>query len=207
MLDPVECGQARVSRNRAHDGRFFAGVRTTGVYCRPVCPVRLARGCNVEFFPSAAAAEVAGYRPPEYLSASAISGSGHQCQFAPRAGDLRSSPSNGHMPHCLICRGWASRADFSLPEEEAITTAISEACQPVDALSSVGRIPPRPPPRARPTCRSRSEGIAHHGIEKCASAHAGRCFKRENGRFWRVQFCTEMARPERFERPTLRFVV
>src|SRR5216683_2189248 len=63
MLDPVECEQARVSRNRAYDGRFFTCVRTTGVYCRPVCPVRLARGCNVEFFPSAAAAEVAGYRP------------------------------------------------------------------------------------------------------------------------------------------------
>src|SRR5947209_15254791 len=63
MLDPIECERARVSRNRAYDGRFFTGVRTTGVYCRPVCPVRPARGCNVEFFPSAAAAEVAGYRP------------------------------------------------------------------------------------------------------------------------------------------------
>ena len=40
MLDPVEFEQARVSRNRAYDGRFFTGVRTTGVYCRPVCPVR-----------------------------------------------------------------------------------------------------------------------------------------------------------------------
>jgi hypothetical protein len=63
MLDPVECEQARVSRNRAYDGRFFTAVRTTGVYCRPVCPVRLARGCNVEFFPSAAAAEVAAIGP------------------------------------------------------------------------------------------------------------------------------------------------
>src|SRR5882672_5865686 len=63
MLDPVECEQARVSRNRAYDGRFFTGVRTTGVYCRPVCPVRPARPRNVEFFPSAAAAEAAGYRP------------------------------------------------------------------------------------------------------------------------------------------------
>ena len=47
----------------AYDGRFFTGVRTTGVYCRPVCPVRPARACNVEFFPSAAAAEMSGYRP------------------------------------------------------------------------------------------------------------------------------------------------
>ncbi|HEX9321501.1 MAG TPA: Ada metal-binding domain-containing protein [Xanthobacteraceae bacterium] len=63
MLDVVECERARVSRNPAYDGRFFTGVRTTGVYCRPVCPVRPARARNVEFFFSAAAAEAAGYRP------------------------------------------------------------------------------------------------------------------------------------------------
>jgi AraC family transcriptional regulator of adaptative response/methylated-DNA-[protein]-cysteine methyltransferase len=63
MLDTAECERARVSRNPAYDGRFFTGVRTTGIYCRPVCPVRPARAKNVEFFPSAAAAEAAGYRP------------------------------------------------------------------------------------------------------------------------------------------------
>jgi AraC family transcriptional regulator of adaptative response / DNA-3-methyladenine glycosylase II len=63
MLDVEECERARVGRNAAYDGRFFTGVRTTGVYCRPVCPVRPARGGNVEFFPSAAAAEAEGYRP------------------------------------------------------------------------------------------------------------------------------------------------
>jgi AraC family transcriptional regulator, regulatory protein of adaptative response / methylated-DNA-[protein]-cysteine methyltransferase len=63
MLEIAECERARVSRDQAYDGRFFTGVRTTGVYCRPVCPVRPARGRNVEFFPSAAAAEAAGYRP------------------------------------------------------------------------------------------------------------------------------------------------
>ena len=63
MLETAECERARVSRDRAYDGRFFTGVRTTGVYCRPVCPVRPAHACNVEFFPSAAAAEAAGYRP------------------------------------------------------------------------------------------------------------------------------------------------
>jgi AraC family transcriptional regulator, regulatory protein of adaptative response / methylated-DNA-[protein]-cysteine methyltransferase len=63
MLDPVECERARASRNAAYDGCFFTGVRTTGVYCRPVCPVRPARARNVEFFPCAAAAEAAGYRP------------------------------------------------------------------------------------------------------------------------------------------------
>ncbi|NJO34334.1 MAG: hypothetical protein HC869_15600 [Rhodospirillales bacterium] len=59
----AECERARVSRNAAYDGRFFSGVRTTGVYCRPVCQVGPARARNVEFFPSAAAAEASGYRP------------------------------------------------------------------------------------------------------------------------------------------------
>jgi hypothetical protein len=50
------------------------------------------------------------------------------------------------------------------------------------------RLPPRSPPRARPTHRSRSERAAHHGIERRTSAYARRRFKRKNGRFWRAQF-------------------
>src|SRR5215469_924153 len=63
MLDFEECDSARIRRDAAYEGRFFTGVRTTGVYCRPVCPVRHAHSKNVEYFPSAAAAEAAGYRP------------------------------------------------------------------------------------------------------------------------------------------------
>jgi AraC family transcriptional regulator of adaptative response / DNA-3-methyladenine glycosylase II len=63
MLDTVECDRARLARDRSYDGRFYTGVRTTGVYCRPVCPVRPARSRNVEFFQSAAAAEAAGFHP------------------------------------------------------------------------------------------------------------------------------------------------
>ena len=62
-LDFAECDRARVARDPSYDGRFFTGVRTTGIYCRPVCPVRPARSTNVQFFPSAAAAEAAGFRP------------------------------------------------------------------------------------------------------------------------------------------------
>lgn len=50
------------SRNRAYDGAFWYGVRTTGVYCRPSCPSRTARAENVVFFDSPDAAERAGYR-------------------------------------------------------------------------------------------------------------------------------------------------
>jgi AraC family transcriptional regulator of adaptative response / DNA-3-methyladenine glycosylase II len=62
-LDISICEQAWIARDPDFDGRFFIGVRTTGVYCRCVCPVRLPYRRNVEFLPSAAAAELAGYRP------------------------------------------------------------------------------------------------------------------------------------------------
>ena len=55
--------RAWLARAPAFDGRFFIGVRTTGVYCRCVCPVRLPLRRNIEFLPSAAAAEAAGFRP------------------------------------------------------------------------------------------------------------------------------------------------
>lgn len=62
-LDPKSCDRARLARDPAFDGLFFTGVRTTRIYCRPVCPVRPAKSANVEFFASAAAAERAGFRP------------------------------------------------------------------------------------------------------------------------------------------------
>jgi AraC family transcriptional regulator of adaptative response / DNA-3-methyladenine glycosylase II len=62
-LDRATCDRARLARDAAFDGVFFTGVRTTRIYCRPICPVRPARSQNVVFFPSAAAAERAGFRP------------------------------------------------------------------------------------------------------------------------------------------------
>ena len=62
-LDVAVCERARVNRDRRYDGLFFSGVRTTGVYCRPICPVRPAKAKNVTFYPSAAAAEQDGFRP------------------------------------------------------------------------------------------------------------------------------------------------
>lgn len=62
-LDPAICWQAIYSRDQRFDGRFFAGVQTTRVYCRPICPVPLRKPENVRWFASAAAAEAAGFRP------------------------------------------------------------------------------------------------------------------------------------------------
>jgi AraC family transcriptional regulator of adaptative response / DNA-3-methyladenine glycosylase II len=54
--------QALVTRDYRFDGKFFVAAKTTGVYCRPICPARPKRE-NVEFFTDAASAELAGYRP------------------------------------------------------------------------------------------------------------------------------------------------
>ena len=63
MLDREVCDRARIARDARFDGRFVSGVLTTRIYCRPVCPVRPARSANVNYYPSAAAAEAAGFRP------------------------------------------------------------------------------------------------------------------------------------------------
>jgi AraC family transcriptional regulator of adaptative response / DNA-3-methyladenine glycosylase II len=62
-LSPDVCYRALRTRDPRFDGRFFVAVRTTGVYCRPVCPARTPRRENCTFVPCAAAAEEAGYRP------------------------------------------------------------------------------------------------------------------------------------------------
>ena len=62
-LDPEICERARLARDARFDGRFFIGVVTTGIYCRPICPVRPPKPQNVRFYPTAAAAAEAGFRP------------------------------------------------------------------------------------------------------------------------------------------------
>jgi AraC family transcriptional regulator of adaptative response / DNA-3-methyladenine glycosylase II len=62
-LDADVCYRALASRDARFDGRFFTGVATTGIYCRPVCPARTPQARNCRFFPSAAAAAAAGFRP------------------------------------------------------------------------------------------------------------------------------------------------
>jgi AraC family transcriptional regulator of adaptative response/methylated-DNA-[protein]-cysteine methyltransferase len=63
-LPPIrEMERAYLARDTAYDGIFFLGVRTTGIFCRPVCPVRSPLPKNVEYYPSPREALVAGYRP------------------------------------------------------------------------------------------------------------------------------------------------
>lgn len=63
LLDSDQCYRALVAHDARFDGRFFVGVGTTGVYCRPVCTARTPLRRNCSFFPSAAAAEARGFRP------------------------------------------------------------------------------------------------------------------------------------------------
>jgi AraC family transcriptional regulator of adaptative response / DNA-3-methyladenine glycosylase II len=63
LLDRETCRKARLARDPRFDGRFFIGVRSTGIFCRPICPARPPREENVAYYPSAAAAATAGLRP------------------------------------------------------------------------------------------------------------------------------------------------
>jgi AraC family transcriptional regulator, regulatory protein of adaptative response / DNA-3-methyladenine glycosylase II len=63
QLDAQACYRAVRARDVRFDGRFFTCVKTTGIYCRPICPAKAAKFQNVLFLPSAAAAQAAGFRP------------------------------------------------------------------------------------------------------------------------------------------------
>ncbi len=83
-LDFDACWRASESRDARFDGRFFVGVHSTGIYCRPICPAPSPKRRNVRFYPTAAAAGAAGLRPcrrcrpelapgtPEWIGGSAL---------------------------------------------------------------------------------------------------------------------------------------
>lgn len=63
LPDPQVCERALLAKDPRFDGRFFVAVKSTGIYCRPVCPARTPARANISFYPTAAAAQDAGYRP------------------------------------------------------------------------------------------------------------------------------------------------
>src|SRR5918993_1585341 len=62
-LDRKVCDRARKSRDARFDGKFFIAVTTTRIYCRPICPARSPNDENIRYYPTAAAAQAAGFRP------------------------------------------------------------------------------------------------------------------------------------------------
>ena len=63
LLDTAACERARLSRDARFDGVFFTAVRSTGIYCRPICPAPAPKPANVTYYATAAAATAAGFRP------------------------------------------------------------------------------------------------------------------------------------------------
>jgi AraC family transcriptional regulator of adaptative response / DNA-3-methyladenine glycosylase II len=63
MLDSDECYAILEHRDPGADGRFFVAVKTTRIYCRPICPARVPLRRNTLFFRHAAEAQAAGFRP------------------------------------------------------------------------------------------------------------------------------------------------
>src|SRR5579872_471814 len=62
-LGPAQCYRALLARDARYDGLFFTCVKTTGIYCRPICPARPPKFENCRFVATAAAAQEAGFRP------------------------------------------------------------------------------------------------------------------------------------------------
>ncbi|PHR91817.1 MAG: transcriptional regulator [Robiginitomaculum sp.] len=63
MLDFDICDAARLRKDPDFDGLFFTAVKTTRIYCRPICPAKTCLRKNMSYYPSASACEDAGYRP------------------------------------------------------------------------------------------------------------------------------------------------
>ena len=63
LQDRQSCERARLARDARFDGLFFTAVRSTGIYCRPICPANPPLEKNVEYHDTAVSAAHAGFRP------------------------------------------------------------------------------------------------------------------------------------------------
>src|SRR5258708_19013906 len=122
-MDFEACRRAFLTRDPRFDGRIFGAVRTTGIYCRPICPARTPKAENMTFYPTAAACQEAGYRP---------------C--------LRCRPESS--PDLGAWRGTSNTVSRALALIEAGATDAGGAGAPASPPGGGGRQPPRPlPPR------------------------------------------------------------
>ncbi len=109
QLDPRACYRALKSRDARFDGRLFVGITSTGIYCRPICPARSAKFENCRFFPSAAAAQEAGFRPCLRC----------RPETAPDLGSWRGTSNT-------VSRGLALIAEGALDGEDSSVDALAE---------------------------------------------------------------------------------
>src|SRR5450432_1490650 len=109
LPDREICYRALRSRDARFDGLIFVGVTSTGIYCRPVCPARTAKFENCRFYPSAAAAQEAGFRPCLRC----------RPETAPDLGSWRGTENT-------VSRGLALIAAGALDGEEASVEALAD---------------------------------------------------------------------------------
>lgn len=102
QLDPMLCYEAMKSRDARFDGRFFVGVSTTRIYCRPVCTARTPGRDRCTFFSYAAAAEDSGFRPCLRC----------RPELAPGVAPVDASRSAAHWAFARIESGALNESDF-----------------------------------------------------------------------------------------------
>jgi AraC family transcriptional regulator of adaptative response / DNA-3-methyladenine glycosylase II len=119
--DTEACYRALKSRDRRFDGVFYTAVRTTGIYCRPSCPAITPKLSNVTFYPSAAAAQQAGYRACKRCLPDATPGSPEWDLAADVAGRAMRLISDGTVEREGV-DGLAARLGYSARQLNRLVT-------------------------------------------------------------------------------------
>ncbi|WP_325049468.1 AlkA N-terminal domain-containing protein [Saccharopolyspora rhizosphaerae] len=110
------------ARDARFDGTFIHAVRSTGIYCRPSCPARTPKRSNSEFFPTAAAAQAAGYRACRRCLPDAVPGSPEWDLRADLAGRAMRLISDGVVDRCGV-QGLADQLGYSERHLTRVLTA------------------------------------------------------------------------------------
>lgn len=119
--DREACYRAVKSRDRRFDGVFYTAVRTTGIYCRPSCPALTPKLANVTFHPSAASAQLAGYRACKRCLPDATPGSPEWDLAADVAGRAMRLISDGTVERDGV-DGLAARLGYSTRQLNRVVT-------------------------------------------------------------------------------------
>jgi AraC family transcriptional regulator of adaptative response / DNA-3-methyladenine glycosylase II len=122
FTDTEACYRALKSRDRRFDGVFYTAVRTTGIYCRPSCPAITPKLANVTFYPSAAAAQQAGYRACKRCLPDATPGSPQWDLAADAAGRAMRLIADGTVEREGV-EGLAQRLGYSVRQLNRLVTA------------------------------------------------------------------------------------
>lgn len=101
-LDHQQCYDAVTARDRRYDGQFVTAVKTTGIYCRPSCPARTPYAENVEFHPSVASAQSAGYRSCKRCRPDATPGAARRAGSGELAGRAMALIDSGELTRATV---------------------------------------------------------------------------------------------------------